>query len=123
MYKTTYLISVSTKMDSFSLKSRIKVILVSIFYFFPQNVGGISTLCNKEEKSRLITAGSDHLRESSTFYRVTYSTFPHTGPKVGTTFPLGAKTGMWHVFATLAFDSGGNLHKLWTVQVFSSLGV
>ena len=26
------------------------------------------------------------------------------------------------VFASLAFGSGGNLHELWTVQVFSSLG-
>ena len=26
------------------------------------------------------------------------------------------------VFATLAFGSGGNLHEIWTDQVFSSLG-
>ena len=26
------------------------------------------------------------------------------------------------VFATLAFGLGGNLHEIWTVQVFSSLG-
>ena len=26
------------------------------------------------------------------------------------------------VFATLAFGSDGNLHEIWTVQVFSSLG-
>ena len=35
----------------------------------------------------------------------------------------GVKLASPHlVFATLAFGSGGNLHEIWTVQVFSSLG-
>ena len=35
----------------------------------------------------------------------------------------GVKLSSQHlVFATLAFGSGGNLHEIWTVQVFSSLG-
>ena len=34
----------------------------------------------------------------------------------------GVKLASSHlVFATLAFGSGGNLHEIWTVQVFSSL--
>ena len=35
----------------------------------------------------------------------------------------GVKLASPHlVFTTLAFGSGGNLHELWTVLVFSSLG-
>ena len=35
----------------------------------------------------------------------------------------GVKLASPHlVFVTLAFGSGGNLHEIWTVQVFSSLG-
>ena len=69
--------------------------------------------------------------------------FPHTGPKVTHSRPapkrkygifgLGVRknsirsTGVklanpQLVFTILAFGSGGNLHDLWTDQVFSSLG-
>ena len=78
-----------------------------------------------------------------TYSRGAYTNFPHTGPKVPHSRPAPKrKYGIFGldvrkksirftgvklasprlVFATLEFGSGVNLHELWTVQVFSSLG-
>ena len=78
----------------------------------------------------------DHLRRA----RVSSTTLTHTGLKVLHSrraqkpecgiFSLGVKKNSMRstavkfasphlVFITLAFGSGGNLHELWTVEVFS----